>query len=87
MEALTAGCPLLASECIGLREVTAGSPALRVGAGDASSLAAGMAKFMREQTAIEIAAREYGPVAERRYDRRVTALGLEGVFERAMQTG
>jgi glycosyltransferase involved in cell wall biosynthesis len=76
MEALALGCPLIAAECLGLREVIAGSPAIRVRPGDAASLRDGMAALVRDRAAARTRAAAYAPVAREAFDSGRTARDL-----------
>ncbi len=79
MEAMAAGVPVLGTDCIGLREVLAGTPSMVIPRGDAEALCSAL------RSAIEApwtaAARGYVPEARRRFsiDRAVAA--LDAVFE------
>jgi glycosyltransferase involved in cell wall biosynthesis len=53
MEALVSGVPLIASDCIGLREVVRNTPAIMVPGGDIEGLARAMEDFLR---------RDYRPI-------------------------
>jgi len=50
MEALVAGVPIIGTNCIGLREVLANTPAIVVNAGDSHALAVALRKEMKERT-------------------------------------
>lgn len=76
MEALIAGCPLIATSCIGLREVVAGSPALVVPPGAPAALASAMERVILEREALKAAALEYAPIASERFDVRHTSAAL-----------
>jgi len=80
-EALLVGCPVIASDCIGLREVTRNTPALIVRMKDAKSLAAAMRYFMDNQTAIREHTARYLQKAMARYDSRRTAGQLDALFD------
>ena len=80
-EALLVGCPVIASDCIGLREVTRNTPALIVRMKDAKSLAAAMRYFMDNQTAIREHTAGYLQKAMARYDSRRTAGQLDALFD------
>lgn len=81
MEALVAGVPLIASTCIGLREVCAGSPALMCAPGDSRSLADAVNRFVSGRTLHEAAAKRYQGEAMRRFDRKETALRLRALYD------
>ncbi|MGB4189380.1 MAG: glycosyltransferase family 4 protein, partial [Syntrophales bacterium] len=80
-EALLVGCPVIASDCIGLREVTRNTPALIVRMKDSKSLAAAMRSFMDNQTAIREHTAGYLQKAMARYDSRRTAGQLDALFD------
>jgi len=86
MEALTAGCPLLASDCIGLREVTARSAAIVVRGNNPVAWADAIAGFLEDRTSLEERARDYGPVAEHRYSVLGAARGLEETFHEVLNS-
>lgn len=74
-EVLTAGRPLIASDCIGLREVTRGTPAITFEAGNAQQLSnAILSEFNHRSIA---AASAYTPCARRRFDVRASAASLQ----------
>ena len=79
MEAMCAGVPVLGSDCIGLREVLRGSPSRMVAAGDATELAAGIRRAMRAPWTEQ--ARQYAPLACRRFDVRNAARDLTLLFD------
>jgi glycosyltransferase involved in cell wall biosynthesis len=78
IEALVLGCPLLASDCIGLREQTAGTPALTSIAGDARALADSIETFLRNRQDVTEQTRRYVPVARARFD---SAGGVDRLVE------
>jgi glycosyltransferase involved in cell wall biosynthesis len=80
MEALTAGCPLVASDGIGLREVVGDAPAIVVQPGDARALTDAMSLVINDQQLLEQRARDYAAVAASRFDSRRTASALHSVF-------
>ncbi len=77
MEALVAGCPLIASTCIGLREVVEGTPAILVPPGDAGRLADAMRLTMTAHGDRRMKAEEFASQAVDRYDARHTAQALD----------
>jgi glycosyltransferase involved in cell wall biosynthesis len=79
MEALCAGLPLLGSDCIGLREVTEGTPTRSVRAGDPASLAAGLDDALRHPWREEAAG--YAPLARQRFSVRQSVEELREVFD------
>ena len=77
MEVLSSGCPLVASHCIGIRELTEDSPALMVPPANAPALARAMLLVLTQPDAATRAARAFAPVARRRFDVRSAAEGLD----------
>jgi glycosyltransferase involved in cell wall biosynthesis len=84
-EALLVGCPVIASDCIGLREVTRDTPALTVRLKDAKSLADAMRRYMDNTEMIRRETEMYLPTAMERYDSRKTAAQLDALFDETMQ--
>jgi glycosyltransferase involved in cell wall biosynthesis len=84
-EALLVGCPVIASDCIGLREVTRDTPALTVRLKDAKSLADAMRRYMDNTEMIRRETEMYLPTAMERYDSRKTAAQLDALFDEAMK--
>lgn len=85
MEAMVLGCPLIASDCLGLREVTRRTPAIRTVAGDPGSLAEAIATFLATRSQVRASALAFVDTAIGRFDSRVTAARLSETFSRAMQ--
>jgi glycosyltransferase involved in cell wall biosynthesis len=81
MEALVAGTPLIASACIGLREVCMGSPALMCAPGDSRSLVDAVNRFVNGRALHEAAARQYQSEAIRRFDRKETGARLRALYD------
>lgn len=84
MEAMVLGCPLIASDCIGLREVALGTPAFSSVAGDPSSLAAAIDGFIADRLGSRSRAREYAPMARSRFGSERTAGSLAALFTRVL---
>jgi glycosyltransferase involved in cell wall biosynthesis len=78
MEALSAGVPVLGSDCPGLREVLRGTPSVPVRTGDVSALAEGLARFLEAPWTRE--ARAFAPVARDRFDRSRSVRRLQELF-------
>jgi glycosyltransferase involved in cell wall biosynthesis len=78
MEALAAGVPLLGSDCIGLREVLAGTPARTAPARDAAAWAGALAAASAQPWTE--AARAYAAEARRRFDAARAAEELQRLF-------
>lgn len=85
MEAFISGCPVIAFDCIGLREVTRGTPALTVRMKDAKSLADAMRRVMDNPAAIKADTERYLSVARARYDSKKTAAQLDALFDETMK--
>jgi glycosyltransferase involved in cell wall biosynthesis len=73
-EVLCLGVPLIASDCIGLREVTAGTPARTFAAANPAALAAALRSELTQPTTE--AAEKYAQQAQRRFDFAPNALKL-----------
>jgi glycosyltransferase involved in cell wall biosynthesis len=81
MEALSAGVPFVGSNCIGLREVLSGTPAIVVEAGDSESLARGIIEGLNGgRQSFEA----YAPVAAERFDVSRTAKQIHEMYERVL---
>lgn len=83
MEALTAGVPLVASRCIGLREVCQDTPTVMIEPGDADSLCQGIIEAVntpRQRFA------EFSQIAAKRYDVSETIEGIRKLYQRAART-
>ena len=78
METLTCGTPLIASDCIGLREVVQGTPALVVPTGNSGALADGI-RYCIERDLRQLF-QDYAPVAAQRYDVTKTAGALQEII-------
>jgi glycosyltransferase involved in cell wall biosynthesis len=74
MEVLTCGTPLIASNCIGLREVVQGTPTLVVPVGDSKALSESIRLCMEQDQRQRFS--EFAPLAAQRYDVKVTAAKL-----------
>ncbi|MHA1232670.1 MAG: glycosyltransferase family 4 protein [Candidatus Helarchaeota archaeon] len=80
VEALLLGCPVLASDCIGLREVVADTPALIFKHKDAHALAEAIIKFMQNIKKIKKETIDYIPLARKRFDVKNTSKQLDSLF-------
>jgi glycosyltransferase involved in cell wall biosynthesis len=85
MEVLVAGCPLIATDCIGLREVVRDTPALVAAADDPASLAQQMKRAMDREGTLRAAFLDFAPLAGERFDVRRTAAAMESIFLGVMQ--
>jgi len=79
-EALCCGIPLIASDCIGLREATRNTPALVIPAGDAVVLAEKMVMVMTTP-AVRQAHQAFRVEASERFDVKYSAEKLLGLFQ------
>ena len=86
MEALVAGVPLIASTCIGLREVCTGTPALMCAPGDSRSLADAVNRFLNKRALYEAEAKRYQGEARRRFDRKETAQRLRALYDATVRS-
>jgi len=84
MEAFLLGCPVIASNCIGLREVIRDSPARVVQSRDSASLAAAMREFMDNPEPFKHRATDFIAEARLRFDSRKTAKQLGALFEKVI---
>jgi glycosyltransferase involved in cell wall biosynthesis len=78
MEAMTAGVPVLGTDCIGLREVLRATPARVVAAGDVNALAKGLLEGVNNPWREEAIA--FAPTACERFDNTPSAHKLAAVF-------
>jgi glycosyltransferase involved in cell wall biosynthesis len=79
MEAMCSGTPLIASDCIGLRETVADTPAIVFPSQNVVALAEAI-KVARDSDLKECF-RKFMHRAQERYDVRKTALAVERLFE------
>jgi len=82
-EALCLGVPLIASDCIGLREVVANTPARIFQAGNASDLAKAIRTEMADPSGSR--ARAFVGEAQRRFDVRDTARKVDQLFDEVLE--
>ncbi|OEY67746.1 hypothetical protein BG841_15795 [Marinobacter sp. X15-166B] len=82
MEALCAGVPLIASDCMGLREVIQDTPAIRVKKEDAASLANGIKKCISGSKQEFV---DFMPMAVERFDVRHTATQIQQMYEQVLR--
>ncbi|HQZ37453.1 MAG TPA: glycosyltransferase family 4 protein [Vicinamibacterales bacterium] len=85
MEAMVLGCPLIASDCLGLRELTAGSPSLQSVAGDSASLAEAMERFLLSRPAVRELATSYVEAARLAFDSSRAAESLTALFASVLE--
>ena len=80
MEAMVAGVPVIGSECLGLRETLANSPAVRVRPNDAVALRDAMAAFLSHPE--RAAAGAFQPEAARRFSSERAFTQLHELYQR-----
>jgi len=80
MEAMAAGCPLIASDCIGLREVVRGTPLLVAVGGEPHSLAQQMKAAMDREAELRTMFADFASVAQNRFDVRHAVASMEQIF-------
>jgi glycosyltransferase involved in cell wall biosynthesis len=81
-EALCLGVPLVASDCIGLREAVEDTPARVFAAGDADGLARAILEEMNRPSGEK--ARQFVNEARRRFDVRETAWRIDALFDEVL---
>ncbi len=81
MEAMVLGVPVLGSDCLGLREVLRGTPALVATAGDADSIFRNLRRFLENPAPFQRSARDYAPRARERFDMRPAVARLGNLYE------
>ena len=84
MEALAVGCPLIASDCVGLREVTRDTPAVSIPAGDAGALADAMQRALG-MADLRRPFQEYAEKARGRFDVDKATARLERLMLRLVE--
>ncbi|MFV0422317.1 glycosyltransferase family 4 protein [Oleidesulfovibrio sp.] len=81
MEAMCSGVPLIASDCMGLREATADTPSLQFPTNDVEALANAMAALLDDDGSIRKSFSDFRPEAVRRFDVQQTARCVEELFD------
>jgi glycosyltransferase involved in cell wall biosynthesis len=84
MEALVAGCPIIATDCIGLREVVRDTPALIARTEDHHSLANQMKLAIDCEAQLHGAFCDFAKAARDRFDVQWTAAAMERIFLQLM---
>ncbi len=84
MEALVCGVPIVAFNCIGLREILSGTPAIMVPVADDEKLATAILQVQKIHGEVKTRFTEYVGQACRRYDSRKTAKCLELLYRRCI---
>lgn len=85
IEALLSGTPVVASNCIGLRETLKDTPATLCEAGNSYSLACAILNEITHSKKKKVD--DYMSIAKKRYDSRVTAEELDNLFRSALEKG
>lgn len=84
MEAFVMGCPVIATNCVGLREVVKDSPAIIASPRNGKSLAEKIIFLMENINKVTKETKQFIPFAEERYSIKHTANGLDLLFERVI---
>jgi len=79
-EALTAGIPVISSDCMGLREATRETPAISIPASDAAALAEAMLRII-SQPELKEKFVKFKATAAKRYDVENSAKKMIGLFQ------
>lgn len=87
MEAFVLGCPVIASDCIGLREVISGTPAAVVKTKDVYSLADTLKQTILDPAPAKKRALEYVEKAIERFDVKYTAEKLDKLIDQLVLRG
>lgn len=82
MEALCAGVPFVGTNCLGLREVMKGTPAVQVETANAMSLAEGIEKCYEIGPVPFL---EYAPIAAERFDVKNTSFMLQDTYKKILE--
>lgn len=81
MEVMVAGRPLIASNCIGMKEVVADSPALVFDVGSLEGLLEKIRSFATDQASFQRTSEQFRQEAASRFDVKRTAEKLQRLFE------
>jgi len=84
MESLVAGCPLIATSCVGLREVVAETPAIVIPPASPVALAAAVRRLASDTPMWKARAHSFRPAARTRYDVTVAAAELDALFRQTL---
>lgn len=85
MEGLVSGTPIVASDCIGLREVLKDTPARLVTAGDSNMLVEKLLEIVGNYDQIKQEFNEFVSKASTRFDVKESAFRIERLFEAALK--
>jgi glycosyltransferase involved in cell wall biosynthesis len=86
IEAFVLGCPLIASNCIGLREVINNTPAIVVEKGNASSIAEAIKKVLQNPSSVKQKSSEFISIARERFNSQKTADQLATLFNKLISS-
>ncbi|GHT24347.1 glycosyl transferase family 1 [Planctomycetales bacterium] len=81
MEAMIAGVPVIGSDCLGLREVLAGTPNAAPPNGNSKALADAIIDFIEHKEQRKTEAQQFAPTAIKRFDVRNAAEQLREIYE------
>ena len=81
MESLVLGTPVIGSDCLGLREVLSGTPAVVVPRDDPEALADAVASFVDNPQPAKDAAKNYFADAGKRFDVNIAVEQLLGLYQ------
>ena len=84
-EAFIMGCPVIASHCIGLREVLEDTPAIIIRKKDPHSIANALMDFMINPDPIRQKTMAFVPKARQRFDAKRTSHELDVLFRKAIK--
>lgn len=84
MEAFIAGVPLIATECIGLKEVIDDTPVMRFTVDNSESLLQALKAFEKRRDILARAAADFRIIAAERFDVKNTSTDLRRLFDGAL---
>jgi glycosyltransferase involved in cell wall biosynthesis len=84
-EVLCCGTPLIASDCVGLREATVQTPTITVEAGNSAALARAMSKAMGDPD-VRLPFAAFREEAAKRFDVQITVQELSNLFDSVLRT-
>ena len=86
MEAFVLGCPVIATDCVGLREVVDGTPAMVIKSKDSHSIVKAIRTFMKNPISFKEKAVQFIPEAKKRFNVQNTAEQLDAVFNEVISS-
>lgn len=84
MEAMVAGVPVIGSDCIGLKEVIEGTPALMFKMADSESLAKAMIEFAKNKDFYKEVAEDFVAKAVKDFDVKKSVVGLQNLYQKVL---